>query len=82
MPTSIPAAPGLIQSPAMAAGGNDEDIGGVALGSEIAGTRVRDRHGAVLANQELRHRLADQIRTSQDQRLHATLRRCGAEGVF
>ena len=48
-------------------GGDHQDIGGAAFIGEIAGARVRHGDGAVLAHQELRHWLADQVGPSQHQ---------------
>ena len=45
-----------------AADGGDEDVGAPAQPGEVARFRVRDRDGAALVDQELRHRLADDVR--------------------
>ena len=74
MPTSMTMAPGLIQSPRTISGrptAATSDIGAAHDAGQVAGARMRDRHRAVLAQQQLRHRLADDVGAADDDRVEA-----------
>ena len=47
----------------------DHDLGPAHHRGQVAGARVRDRHGAGVREQERRHRLADDVRAPDDHRL-------------
>ena len=49
----------------------DENVGAARDGGQIAGARMGDRHRAMAREQELRHRLADDVRAADDDSLHA-----------
>jgi hypothetical protein len=64
MPTSITVAPGLIQSPLIISrppDGGDQISAPRHHRGQIAGARMRDGHRAAFAQQQLRHRLADDV---------------------
>ena len=72
MPTSMTQAPGLIQSPFTISGPadrGDDEVGAAHDGGQVLGARMSDGDGAVLLQQELRHRLADDIGAADDHRL-------------
>ena len=74
MPTSMTMAPGLIQSPLhdlRLADGGDDEIGAAHDSGQILGARMRDGHRAVLAQQQLRHRLADDVGAADDDGVEA-----------
>ena len=74
MPTSITVAPGFSQSPLIISGRpdrGDEDVGAADDGGQVAGPAVGDGDGAVLAEQQLRHRLADDVRAADHHRFEA-----------
>ncbi len=48
------------------ADGGDQDVGIAADGRQVAGLRVGDRHRAVVGEEELRHRLADDVGAPDD----------------
>ena len=61
--------------------GRDQHVRARAHRAQIARARVADRDGRVLGQQQLRHRLAEQVRASDDDRLgacRAGRRRCAA----
>src|SRR5260221_6832461 len=47
----------------------DDDIGAAAQFGQIAAARMRHRDGAALAQQQQRHRLADDVRAAEDERI-------------
>ena len=64
MPTSMTAAPGLIQSPARTPAGRRRPTRMSARrrsAGKVAGARMGDGDGAVFGQQQLRDRLADQL---------------------
>ena len=74
MPTSITVAPGLIQSPRTISGrptaANTRSARRHTAGRSRV-LRMRDRHGRVLGEQELRQRLADDVGAADHDRLDA-----------
>ena len=69
MPTSITVAPGLIQSPGTISGrpdGGHHDISPPHGGGQIPGARMRDGHGAAVAQKQVRHGFADDIAAPDD----------------
>ena len=74
MPTSITVAPGLIQSPLTISGRPTAATTMSARRTTSGRSRVRlvgDGDGAALAEQQLRHRLADDVRAADHHRVHA-----------
>ena len=74
MPTSITIAPGLIQSPRTISGvpmAATSKIGAPAHRRQIARLGMGDGDGGVLGEQQLRHRLADDVGAADHHRLHA-----------
>ena len=72
MPTSITVAPGFSQSPLTIAGRpdrGDDDVGAADDGGQVAGAAVGDGDGAVLPQQQLRHRLADDVGAADHDRV-------------
>ena len=72
MPTSMTMAPGLIQLPLhhlRPADGGHHQVGAAHHGGQIAGARVGDGHRAMLVEQQLRHRLADDVGAADHHRL-------------
>ena len=72
MPTSMTMAPGLIQLPLhhlRPADRGDHEVGAADHGGQVARARVGDRDRAVLGEQQLRHRLADDVGAADDDRL-------------
>ena len=68
------AAPGLIQSPLdhlRAADRGDDDVGAAHHVGQVARARVGDGHGRALAEQQQRHRLADDVRAADHHRVLA-----------
>ena len=53
------------------ADGGDQHVGAPADRRQIAGARVGDGHGGVRRQQQLRHRLADEVRAADDHRVGA-----------
>ena len=49
----------------------DDDVGAADDVGQVAGAAVGDGDGAILAEQQLRHRLADDVRAADDHRLEA-----------
>ena len=74
MPTSMTVAPGLSQSPLIIFG---RPMAATTMSAwrvnagQVAGARVDDGHGAAFAEQELRHRLADDVRAADDHGVQA-----------
>ena len=78
MPTSITVAPGLIQSPRTISGrpdGGDQQVGAPAHTRQIARLGMGDRHRRILRQQQLRHRLADDVGAADHHRFQAGERR-------
>jgi hypothetical protein len=74
MPTSITVAPGFSQSPLISSGdadGGDEDVGAADHFGQVAGAAVGHGHRAILPEEELRHRLADDVGAADHHRLEA-----------
>ncbi len=72
MPTSITVAPGLIQSPGTISRpthGGDDDVGAPHHVGQVPGAAMGDRHGAAVAQQQLRHRLADDVAAPDHHRI-------------
>ena len=61
----------------VAADGGDEDVGAPADLGQVAGARVADRDRRVGAEQQLGHRLAEEVRAPDDDRLGALQLRAG-----
>src|SRR3546814_3761133 len=53
------------------ADGGDDDIGAVNYARKIASARMRDRDGAAFLDQQRGHRLADAVRSPDDDRILA-----------
>ena len=78
MPTSITVAPGLIQSLRTISGAADRgehQVGAAAQRRQVAGLGMRDGHGRVLGQQQLRQRLADDVGAADHHRLEPLERR-------
>ena len=72
IPTSITAAPGLTYSAPIISGTpdrGDEHVGARAHAGKVARARVAHGHGRVALEQQERHRLADQVRPPDHDRL-------------
>ena len=74
MPTSITVAPGFTQSPLhhfRPADGGDQDVGGARQRRQVLGAAVGDGDGAVGGEQQIGHRLADDVGAADDDRVEA-----------
>ena len=73
-PTSMTVAPGFSQPPRISSGpadGGDDDVGAANDVGQVAGPRMGDGHRAIRLQQQLRHRLADDVRPADDHRFFA-----------